>query len=215
MTAAVLTPTANPTVEAELRRVLAADLPWVTGRLVSREGDSLKRLVAYAEQLNEALGQFDTLPPGTIGFACTGSSYLIGRHREEELGRAAGLPVIWAAGAIRSRLAALGAIRIAVVSPYPPVLQDAGLAYWHTARLDVIHAARVGIGSADTRAIYAPEGSAARNAIAEGQAAGPEPASQRPGDAGHRDQRHRSRDRTLAGARRPDPGGTHCRTWRT
>jgi maleate isomerase len=165
MTMAVLTPMANPTVEAELRTLLPPGFSWVTGRLVSAELDPMQRLVAYAENISRSLRQFDTMPLSGVAFACTGSSYLIGRAREEELASQVKVPVLWAAGVIRRRLSAIGAARIAVISPYPPELHDAGLAYWRAAGFDVIHDARVEIGTRDTRAIYALGEAAAEEAL--------------------------------------------------
>ena len=176
MTVAVLTPMANPTVEAEFRVLLPPHLPWVTGRLVSDEPSSLKRLVAYAETIDHALRQFDTLPLSAVAFACTGSSYLIGRDRQAALTRALSIsaPVMWATDAIEARLRSIDARRIAVVSPYPSDLHAAGLAYWREGGFDVIFETRLEIGSTDTRAIYALGSHAACEAIAAARSAMPD-----------------------------------------
>ena len=174
MTAAVLTPMANPTVEAEMRALLPADLAWVTGRLVSEEADSMARLVAYAESLAGSLRQFDALPLSAIAFACTGSSYLVGHARQRAIAAAIDVPVLWAAEAIERRLHALGARRIAVVSPYPEALHEAGLGYWRDRGFDVVSEVHVETGSGDTRAIYALGWRAAREAVASAVAARPD-----------------------------------------
>lgn len=172
--AAVLTPMANPTVETEFRALLPADLAWVTGRLVSDQADSMDRLIAYAEDIGGSLRQFDSLPLAAAAFACTGSSYLIGRVRQRELADAQEVPVLWAAEAVERRLESLGARRIAVVSPYPPALHAKGLDHWREAGFVVVHEARVDTGSADTRAIYALGAGAASAAVAAAIAAGPD-----------------------------------------
>lgn len=172
MTVGVLTPMANPTVEAEFRQILPAELHWVTARLVSDIADPLERLRAYAEEVGDTLRDFDVLPLAAVAFACTGSSYLIGRDREAEIAAALPAPLLWATDAILYELAVRSARRIAVVSPYPPALHAAGLAYWRAAGLDVVHAARVDIGSADTRAIYGLGADAARDAVATARSTG-------------------------------------------
>lgn len=174
MTAAVLTPMANPTVEAEFRRLLPSEFAWVTGRMVSREADPMRRLVAYAEELGQSLAQFDSLPLSAIAFACTGSSYLIGDARQRAIAATLPVAVIWAADAIADRLAALGARRIAVVSPYPPALHDTGLAHWRGHGLEIVSDERVEIGSTDTRAIYALTPAQAVVAVRNAKAAKPD-----------------------------------------
>ena len=152
---ALLTPMANPTVEREMRQLLPATVDYVVGRLTGPTGDSLARLRSYAECLPDQLAQFGGMELGALAFACTASSYLIGAVGEARIGAALGVPVIWAAAAIRSELARRGARRIAVLSPYPEAIHRAALAYWQAAGLAVVGEERVEIGSADTRAIYA------------------------------------------------------------
>lgn len=174
MTAAVLTPMANPTVEAEFRRYLPREFAWVTGRLVSAEPDPMRRLVAYAEGLEASLAQFDTMALTALAFACTGSSYLLEPGAEEAIAARLPMSVVWAADAVRGRLADLGARRVAIVSPYPPALHQAGLAYWQRAGVEVVFEARVEIGTADTRAIYALTASNAIAAVREAKLAKPD-----------------------------------------
>lgn len=174
MTIAVMTPMANPTVEVEMRKLLPAALPWVTGRLVSDATDSMARLVEYAETLPAQLRQFDSLPLSAVAFGCTGSSYLIDPARQAQIAAALPCPTIWATDAIAEKLAALGAKRIAVISPYPPALHAAGLKHWARAGFDVVFGARVEIGTSDTRAIYSLTSDAARGALLEAAATRPD-----------------------------------------
>ena len=173
-TIALLTPMANPTVEREMRHLLPDSCDYVVGRLVSAELDSSKRLRAYGEDISVSLAQFGIMPLSAIAFACTASSYLIGADGEDRIAAGLPLPVLWAARTIRHTLQAMGARRIAVVSPYPDELHAAGLAYWRGAGFDVIAQHRVETGSADTRSIYGLGSQAAREGLAAAKACAPD-----------------------------------------
>ncbi len=152
------TPQANPTVEAEMRRLLPADIEPLTTRLTSRSDDSETRWTQYIERMDEYLTAFDVLDLDAFGFACTGSSYIVGAREEERIISAAaakfGYPIVTSAHAVLRTLASLGASRIAILAPYPQRLTDASVAYWETAGLTVTDVKRLDIGSADTRNIY-------------------------------------------------------------
>lgn len=154
----LLTPQANPTVEPEFRRLLPADTEFYVARLTSRGDGPYARLVEYLERLPKTLQQYDSLHLDAVGFACTGSSYLLGADREAELVGAAqetiGAPVETAATATQWAFAYVGARRIFVVSPYPEWLRDKAVAYWQAAGLEVVGTATVPTGRTDTRGIY-------------------------------------------------------------
>jgi maleate isomerase len=168
------TPQANPTVEAEMRIVLPSDLLVAVTRLTSRSEDPAIRLRAYLTALGRTLEHYDSLPIQAFGFACTASSYLIGRAREQALladlqGRL-GYPIVTATDAIRWRLAQAGAHRIALVSPYPSMLVDAATRFWREAGHDLVAVRRIETGSADTRSIYGLGSDDARAAVADASA---------------------------------------------
>lgn len=153
------TPQANPTVEAEMSILLPPAVAMAVVRLTSTSQNPLFRLRLYLEGLEETLAQYDTLRPGAFGFACTGSSYLVGADREvqivAEVESRLVYPIVTATAAIAWQLERLGARRIALASPYPAALADAAGAYWRAAGFDVAEVRRIETGSADTRSIYA------------------------------------------------------------
>lgn len=165
------TPQANPTVEAEMRIILPPDVIVAVTRLTSRSTDPLTRLSSYLARLGTSLESYDTLPLKAFGFACTASSYLVGRERERafiaELEDRLGYPIVTATDAIRWRLAQAGARRIALVSPYPPPLVEAAARFWREAGFDLAAVRRVETGSADTRSIYGLGSADARAIVAD------------------------------------------------
>lgn len=151
-------PQANTTVEAEFRALLPDGVNLVTSRLKGSRSDSRTRLVDYFQNLEATLDAFDNAPLRAFGFACTGSSYLLGyeanRAAFAALTQGRGYPVISAAEAILGSLAQLGAKRIALVSPYPSWLTEASLGFWKDAGIEVMEVAEVAADTADTRNVY-------------------------------------------------------------
>lgn len=170
------TPQANPTVEAEMRRLLPADIEPLTTRLTSRSDDSETRWTQYIERLDDYLTAFDVLDLDAFGFACTGSSYIVGAAEEARIIDSAvakfGYPIVTSAHAVLRALASLGASRIAILAPYPQKLTDASVAYWEAAGLTVAGVQRLDIGSADTRNIYGLTGSDVLSALDDMDLAG-------------------------------------------
>jgi len=151
------TPQANPTVEIEFQRFIRGPAHAVFTRLVSDADTPRERLVEYMAQLPKALASFDTMPLRAFAFACTGSSYLLGAEREEELCNELmqrhRIPVVTATQGIRRELEGRGARRIAMLAPYPQELCDAAVAYWSKLGFDIVVYSRIDVGP-DTRAIY-------------------------------------------------------------
>ena len=157
----VATPQANPTVEPEFQALAPDGVGVYVTRLTSQAKNSRLRLKNYLRQISRAAASFDTLPIGVLGFACTGSSYLLGRSEEARLVEAAGspFPVITATRAIESALADLGARKIALISPYPDWLTEASVDFWRDGGYDITAVSRIAGQRDDTRSVYeVPEG---------------------------------------------------------
>ena len=130
---ALLTPAENPTSEPEISTLLPPDFNVLTGRMFAPSQDMHARLRAYEQQIPRWMEPFGDAPLDAVAFACTGSSYLL--PDEQRCGSTFErshdtLPLIAAARAVERALNALGAKRIALVSPYPPSLTDPATAYW-------------------------------------------------------------------------------------
>ena len=130
----MLTPQANTTVEPECNILLPAGVGLLNARLTSAKLAMEERLVDYFDTLPAALSQFGDAPLRAVGVACTGSSYLAGRDREDaifqELSQRLGVHVTSSALAVVDALQVLGTRRIGVVSPYPESLLLQSIAYW-------------------------------------------------------------------------------------
>ncbi|MGQ0509111.1 MAG: maleate cis-trans isomerase family protein [Betaproteobacteria bacterium] len=160
-TIGITVPQANTTVEAEFRALAPAGVNVMTARLQGSRSDSRQRLLDYFHTLGTTLDTFDNAPLGAAGFACTGSSYLLGVEQDRaafaDLSHRRGYAVVPATEAILASLRHIGARRVTLVSPYPEWLTGAALDYWRDAGIEIIEVARVtadAVDVSDTRNVY-------------------------------------------------------------
>jgi maleate cis-trans isomerase len=155
----VLTPQANTTVEPELAILTPPGQAFITARLTSDKATIPDRLRDYFDGYCKAARAFANAPLSALGFACTGASYLAGVAREDalraELQDALGIPVVTAATAVVDALDALGAERIALLSPYDADLDAASAAYWTARGRQVVRRVSAFAPTDDFHPIYA------------------------------------------------------------
>ena len=154
----IITPQANPTVETEMRYMMPGNSMFCTARCTSHENQPEDRLIEYIEQIEKTLTRFDSLQFDALGFACTASSYLVGKDREKNLlndaSKMMGAPVISATMAIELVLSDLQAKTISLLAPYPSKIVDAASQYWSDAGYTIKDIKRIETSTSDTRSIY-------------------------------------------------------------
>lgn len=155
----IAVPHSNPTVEPEIRALVPPAIGVYATRLTHPSPRVEERLNHYVRHLPEALRTFGDMRLAAFGFACTGSSYLAGLKLEDQLSAATAeecqVPVITAAQSIRLAMKSMACRSIALVSPYPADLAEAGYRYWDDAGISVVAHLRVDPALADTHRIYA------------------------------------------------------------
>lgn len=165
----VATPQSNPTVEAEFGILYPRSVSIQATRLTSSETDPLARLREYLIALDTTLKSYGSLPLSAFGFACTGSSYLLGADHEDAMTHAlsekAGFPIETAARAILARIEAQSIKSVSLIMPYPDALIDAAVRYWESRGIKVMHAHRVLTRTSDTLSIYELSSADAQRAI--------------------------------------------------
>jgi maleate isomerase len=137
----VLTPQANTTVEPEYWSLMPRGFSLINARLVSSCQTIEERLVDYFLNLDRSIHQFGNAPIRILSIACTGSSYLVGRQKEEailnRLSKSLGISVVSSGVSVVAALNQLGASKIALCSPYPDSLTKLSIAYWESFGFEV------------------------------------------------------------------------------
>ena len=154
----VAVPQASTVVEPECNALLPDGVSIIATRLMGSRKDSKDRLIGYLTNLQNSLDAFDIADLDAVGYACTGSTYLVGKEQDERAMQAAserfGYPVISAAYAVESALHYLCARKIAVLSPYPDWLAAQGRRHWASLGFIVADHADAPLDPNDSRSVY-------------------------------------------------------------
>ena len=167
----VLTPQANTTVEPEFWIMLPPGVAAINARMVSPKEALEARLADYLENLDTAIAQFANAPLGAIAIATTGTSYIAGAAREQELvdriTKRTGVPFISTGQAVVRALRTLGAKTIGLVSPYPESLTQKSVVYWSEHGFIIGGVVRIGTRSDTFHPIYAISAESAQAGLRE------------------------------------------------
>jgi len=139
----LLTPSANPAVEPELRHLLPGTAALHVARLPVMPGTTLEqRNAAYLAAAESGLAAFGALPLDLVIVGVTGPSYALPPAEDaalqHRLSETAGKQVILASRAIAEAFTALNLTRLLMVSPYPGWLTERAERYWAAAGLDLV-----------------------------------------------------------------------------
>jgi maleate isomerase len=143
-----IVPPANPAAEPELHALTGASVVLHVARLPVLTGDLRARCEGYGATYPEAVRAFGELDLAAIGIAFMSATYRDGPEADAALCRGlsetAGCPVATASHAVTEALRALGARRIALVSPYPDWLTEWSRAYWQQGGFEVAELTTMG-----------------------------------------------------------------------
>ncbi|MGZ5854492.1 MAG: maleate cis-trans isomerase family protein [Xanthobacteraceae bacterium] len=167
----VLTPQANTTVEPEYAILTPPGYAFINARMLSAHKTIEERLLDYFANLHTFSRQFANAPIGALAFACTGTSYLVGKDVEDrtlgDVSRILKVPVVSAATAVVMALKALNAKRIGLVSPYTGALDAACTPYWKSRGFDIAVKTSAARPGDNFHPIYSLPSGAARLALEE------------------------------------------------
>jgi maleate isomerase len=165
-----LTPQANTTVEPEFSVLCPPGYAFINARLTSRKNTIEARLVDYWHTIDRTLDQFANAPVSAYAFGCTGTSYLVGAEAEKavvaRIEADRGAPFITSARAVVDALNAIPARTIGLVSPYPPDLTQASIAYWQNCGFEVAEVSSAFNPGSTFHPIYSLPAASARDALA-------------------------------------------------
>jgi maleate isomerase len=124
----LIVPSSNSVMEVDFYRRLPAEVTLHTARMLLEETTVERESEMLDEHLPIAIRDVGTVRPDVVVFGCTSAGALRGNAYEAELveriGEQTGADVVSVAASVRAGLAARGAHRIGVVTPYVDALNQ-------------------------------------------------------------------------------------------
>ena len=118
----LLVPAVNSIMEPEMWRTAPAHVTVHTARIAGGREGTPEELRNMEVESQHACARVAMAEPNIIVYACTSGSFFEGRAWNENIARQlseiAGVPTVTTAGAMAASLRAVGAKRVAVVTPY-------------------------------------------------------------------------------------------------
>ncbi len=152
----------NPTVQAEFHRMLLAEAEMMVATLFSDAKSDDQQAIDYLENLPKTLEAFDTSKPDIFGFGSLRASYLVDSSYESNIITKAqqdfGFPIITTSQAILSALNAIGAKKVAIVSPFPNTVIDAAENFYKDHNVTVVARKNMAYDNSDWRNVYRMSG---------------------------------------------------------
>jgi maleate isomerase len=138
----LVTPSANPAFEPELRALLPERIAVHATRLgVMPKTTLAERNDRYIATYEAALSSYGDLKLDAVAIGLTGPSYALPPDDDvalqARLSDHAATPVVLPSRAIASALAATGLRRVVIFSPYPGWLTDRAVGYWTASGMEI------------------------------------------------------------------------------
>lgn len=147
----LIIPSSNTVAEVDFYRRLPPETTLHTARMYLDEVTPEEEALMLDEHLPGALRDLSTVRPDVVVFACTSAGMLRGNAAEEQLvadiAERAEAPTISVAAAVRSAIAARGAQRVGVLTPYVEAINQKIRASLEEAGLDVAQIDGMGIAA--------------------------------------------------------------------
>lgn len=149
----LIVPSTNSVVEPELQGHAPEGVAFYATRVpvaeVATEAEKVDSLLAMHDRLPAAAAELGSLGPDALAYACTSGSFLGGRDVDAEtcasLRAASGVPAYTTSTAVTAALRALGARRLAVVTPYVAPVAAGAVTYLAQTGFEVVGRADLGL----------------------------------------------------------------------